>query len=85
MEISSSDSKSCEDQCPVKLQSLVPLKVRSGGVGSTAEVGAILETACSHHPFLEVPLQSISLLVGSREGELGQANAAGSLQIVMDR
>lgn len=43
---------------PVKLQPLVSLKVRSGVVGGTAEVGTILETACSHHPFLKVTLQS---------------------------
>lgn len=42
---------------PVKLQPLVPLKVRSGVVGGTAEVEAILETVRSPHPFLEVTLQ----------------------------
>lgn len=42
---------------PVKLQPLVSLKVRRGVAGGTAEVGAILETVRSHHPFLKVTLQ----------------------------
>lgn len=55
---------------PVKLKPLVSLKVRRGMVGGTAEVGAILETARSHHPFLKVTLQGKGqhLLARSQQG-----------------
>lgn len=57
---------------PVKLQPLVPLKVRSDMVGGTAEVGAILETVRSPHPFLEVTLQGKGQrLTASRQQERG--------------